>query len=78
MIARLRSRPGAVALFGLAALTPLVVRDAYFLDSLVLILLWGALSAAWNVAQLPSLTGRFEKTFCRHGKRRSRKTARWE
>jgi len=50
VIARLRSRPGAVALFGLAALTPLVVRDAYFLDSLVLILLWGALSAAWNVA----------------------------
>jgi branched-chain amino acid transport system permease protein len=50
MIARLRRRPGAVALFGLAALTPLVVRDAYFLDSLVLILLWGALSAAWNVA----------------------------
>ena len=36
--------------FGLAALTPIVVRDAYFLDSLVLILLWGALSAAWNVA----------------------------
>ena len=26
------------------------MRDAYFLDSLVLILLWGALSAAWNVA----------------------------
>src|SRR4029077_5432957 len=50
MIAPLRSRPGAVALFGLAALTPLVVHDAYFLDSLVLILLWGALSAAWNVA----------------------------
>jgi len=29
---------------------PLVIRDAFFLDSLVLILLWGALSAAWNVA----------------------------
>jgi branched-chain amino acid transport system permease protein len=27
-----------------------VVRDAYLLDSLVLVLLWGALSAAWNVA----------------------------
>ncbi|PYN87264.1 MAG: branched-chain amino acid ABC transporter permease [Candidatus Rokuibacteriota bacterium] len=37
-------------MFGLAALTPILVRDAYFLDSLVLILLWGALSAAWNVA----------------------------
>src|SRR5207247_2554310 len=33
-----------------AALVPLVIRDAFFLDSLVLILLWGALSAAWNVA----------------------------
>jgi branched-chain amino acid transport system permease protein len=41
---------GAFVVFGTAALTPLVVRDAYFLDSLVLILLWGALSAAWNVA----------------------------
>lgn len=50
MIALPRSRRGALVLFGLAAITPLVVRDAYFLDSLVLILLWGALSAAWNVA----------------------------
>src|SRR5437879_9108244 len=50
MTALLRARRGAVVVFGLAALTPLVVRDAYFLDSLVLILLWGALSAAWNVA----------------------------
>jgi branched-chain amino acid transport system permease protein len=41
---------GALVIFGIAALVPLVVRDAYFLDSLVLILLWGALSAAWNVA----------------------------
>jgi branched-chain amino acid transport system permease protein len=31
-------------------LAPLVVRNAYLLDTLVLILLWGALSAAWNVA----------------------------
>jgi len=46
----MRSRRGAFLFFGLAALIPLVVRDAYFLDSLVLILLWGALSAAWNVA----------------------------
>jgi branched-chain amino acid transport system permease protein len=50
MGALLARRRGALVLFGLAALTPLVVRDAYFLDSLVLILLWGALSAAWNVA----------------------------
>jgi branched-chain amino acid transport system permease protein len=50
MTGLMRSRRGAVVFFGLAALIPLVVRDAYFLDSLVLILLWGALSAAWNVA----------------------------
>jgi len=48
-VAGLRRR-GALLLFGLAALAPLVVRDAYFLDSLILILMWGALSAAWNVA----------------------------
>jgi branched-chain amino acid transport system permease protein len=41
---------GAGVGFLAAALAPLVIRDAYFLDSLVLILLWGALSAAWNVA----------------------------
>jgi branched-chain amino acid transport system permease protein len=41
---------GALVLLGLGALTPLLVRDAFFLDSLVLIILWGALSAAWNVA----------------------------
>src|SRR5947199_6261307 len=50
MTALLRARRGAVVFFGLAALTPIVVRDAFFLDSLVLILLWGALSAAWNLA----------------------------
>lgn len=41
---------GAVAFFGLAALAPLVTGDAYFLDMIVLILMWGAISAAWNVA----------------------------
>jgi branched-chain amino acid transport system permease protein len=41
---------GALVLLGLGAVTPLLVRDAFFLDSLILILLWGALSAAWNVA----------------------------
>src|SRR3989475_8413336 len=50
MTALLRARRGAVVFFGLAALTPILVRDAYFLDSLILILMWGALSAAWNVA----------------------------
>jgi branched-chain amino acid transport system permease protein len=40
----------AVALFAAAAVTPLVTRDTFLLDSVILILLWGALSAAWNVA----------------------------
>jgi len=48
--ARLARHRGAVVFFGLAALAPLFVHDAFFLDSLILILLWGALSAAWNVA----------------------------
>jgi branched-chain amino acid transport system permease protein len=40
----------AVAFFAAAALAPLVVRDAFLLDGLVLILLWGTTGAAWNVA----------------------------
>ena len=40
----------AVVFFGLAGLAPLVVRDAFLLDSLVLILMWGSAAAAWNVA----------------------------
>ncbi len=40
----------AVVFFALAGLAPLVVRDAFLLDSLVLILVWGASAAAWNVA----------------------------
>jgi branched-chain amino acid transport system permease protein len=40
----------AIAFFGGAGLLPLVMRDAYFLDGLVLILMWGAAAAAWNVA----------------------------
>jgi branched-chain amino acid transport system permease protein len=43
-------RWAAVVMFVAAALTPVVVRDAFLLDSVILILLWGALSAAWNVA----------------------------
>jgi branched-chain amino acid transport system permease protein len=46
----LARRWGAVVFFGAAALVPLGVHDAFFLDALILILLWGALSAAWNVA----------------------------
>jgi branched-chain amino acid transport system permease protein len=44
------ARPGALVFFAAAALVPLVVKDQFFLDSLILILLWGLLSAAWNVA----------------------------
>jgi len=40
----------ALFFFGAAALTPLVIHDGFFLDSLVLILMWGAVSGAWNVA----------------------------
>ena len=40
----------AVAFFALAALGPVLVRDPFLLDSLVLILLWGGAAAAWNVA----------------------------
>ena len=40
----------AVVFFAVAGLAPLVVRDAFLLDSLVLILIWGTSAAAWNVA----------------------------
>jgi branched-chain amino acid transport system permease protein len=39
-----------LAYFAVAGLLPLVVRDAFLLDGLVLILLWGAAGAAWNLA----------------------------
>jgi branched-chain amino acid transport system permease protein len=40
----------AVAFFAAAALGPVVIRDAFLLDGLILILLWGTTGAAWNVA----------------------------
>ena len=40
----------AALFFAVAGLTPLVVRDAFLLDGLVLILIWGASAGAWNVA----------------------------
>ena len=49
-MAGLLRHPAAIVIFGLAAVIPVFVRDAYFLDTLILILLWGALSAAWNIA----------------------------
>ena len=46
----LRRHLPALLIFGGAALMATFVRDAYLLDTLVLILLWGALAGAWNVA----------------------------
>jgi branched-chain amino acid transport system permease protein len=46
----MRRHWAALLVFGLAALAPLFVRNAFLLDGLILILLWGSLSAAWNVA----------------------------
>ena len=40
----------AVVFFAFAALGPVVVRDAFLLDGLILVLLWGTAGAAWNVA----------------------------
>jgi branched-chain amino acid transport system permease protein len=40
----------AAVFFAAAGLAPLVVRDAFLLDGLILILLWGTSAAAWNVA----------------------------
>ncbi len=40
----------AAVFFALVAGAPLLVRDAFLLDSLVLILIWGTAAAAWNVA----------------------------
>ena len=41
---------GAILIFGAAGIFPILVRDGFFLDSLVIVLMWGALSAAWNIA----------------------------
>ncbi len=46
----MRSAWPAIAFFAAAAVAPVLVRDAFLLDGLVLILLWGAAGAAWNVA----------------------------
>jgi len=44
------ARAPAIVFFALAGLAPLVVRDAFLLDGLILILMWGTAAAAWNVA----------------------------
>jgi branched-chain amino acid transport system permease protein len=40
----------ALAFFAAAGLAPLVVADAFLLDSLVLMLIWGCAAGAWNIA----------------------------
>lgn len=46
----MRAQAPAVVFFAVAGVVPLVVRDAFLLDAVVLILIWGASAAAWNVA----------------------------
>lgn len=40
----------AILFFAVAGLAPLAIKDAFLLDALVLILIWGAAAAAWNIA----------------------------
>lgn len=40
----------AIVFFLAAGVAPFVVRDAFLLDGLVLILMWGSAAAAWNIA----------------------------
>ncbi|MFN2646028.1 MAG: branched-chain amino acid ABC transporter permease [Burkholderiales bacterium] len=46
----MRTYAGAVVFFVAVGLAPLVVSDAYLLDSLILILIWGCAAGAWNIA----------------------------
>lgn len=46
----MKSYAGAVAFFAAAGLAPFVVSDAFLLDSLILILIWGSAAGAWNIA----------------------------
>jgi branched-chain amino acid transport system permease protein len=41
---------GAIIFFAIAGLAPVVVSDAFFLDTLVLMLIWGCAAGAWNIA----------------------------
>ena len=46
----MKTAAGALAFFAIAGLAPLAVSDAFLLDSLVLILIWGCAAGAWNIA----------------------------
>jgi branched-chain amino acid transport system permease protein len=41
---------GALVFFAAAGLAPFVVSDAFLLDSLILILVWGSAAGGWNIA----------------------------
>ena len=40
----------AIVFFVVAGLAPFAIGNAFLLDGLVLILVWGAAGAAWNIA----------------------------
>ena len=46
----MRTYAPAIVFFAAAGLAPLAVDDAYLLDTLVLILVWGCAAGAWNIA----------------------------
>ena len=46
----MKTYAAAIAFFAAAGLAPFVVADAFLLDSLVLILIWGCAAGAWNIA----------------------------
>ena len=46
----MKTYAGAIAFFAAAALAPFVVTDAFLLDSVILILIWGSAAGAWNIA----------------------------
>lgn len=50
MVARYVNQWAPGVFFGLAAAAPFLTRDAFFHDTVVLILVWGAVAGAWNVA----------------------------
>src|SRR5262245_64752597 len=47
---RMKTWAPAIAFFAAAGLAPLVADDAFLLDTLVLILVWGCAAGAWNIA----------------------------
>ena len=46
----MRTYGAAIGFFAVVGLAPLVVSDAFLLDSLVLIMIWGSAAGAWNIA----------------------------